>query len=939
MPDALWEIPKPDFILQSTLARALGISPVTAQVLINRGIRTAEEAKVFLRGGIEALSSPYALPDMEVALERICRAIRRREKVLIYGDYDVDGLSAAALLGEMLAQGGLEVEFYIPHRLEEGYGLSIAGLSYGLMQGCSLVITVDCGITAVQEAAWAREQGLDLIITDHHRPGEHLPPAIALVNPWMGFWQGPNPAGAGVAFKLVQGLAAELGWGGEEGSGAYRTLDLVALGTIADAVPLLGENRILVREGLKRLQGALRPGVKALLEVAGLKAEELTAERVAFVLAPRLNAAGRLGSARPALDLLLTSSPQEAWDLAQMLNQENCARQLLEEHILSEALVQAEAAVERGDPGLVVAGTGWHPGVLGIVAGKLAERFRRPAVVIALDPEGRGRGSGRSIMGIDLFRVLQSCQQHLLSWGGHGQAVGLEITAERVAPFREAFLAHLEVACGEAEVRPRLALEAEVLFSQLDEQLVEELETLAPFGEEHPRPLLLYRGARVVSAQQVGSQGQHLKLYVQAEGRELPAIGFRMTLPESVAVGSRVDLAFRPALNTYNGREQLELILAALRPAETSITAQEIRLLAGGELEESEPVEDTRRATWAGTILGELKHHLDCRRGAVKVVFASGRGVLACYHGLRDMLFSEEIGLWARGPWLSREKPSRTLLTATVVLQPLEFILEEEETDAYCELWSPEAASVPPQGKVLDFGREANITGVLPDPLSYAVKMAAMGKRILIYTPDRKEAGRLIQILEQRSTGKVLLAEGLSPEQKALIYYGCRVGEFPLVVGIGSRPAWYYPAEVIIFTYLPQGREEMELAIPPVSKRPEVYLSAHALAKGPPAAQVHGLRPFLGRLYKRLQALARGGKEVYLHKQITGQYLLQCSLNILEELGLIECREVGQGLRIRLSSPAPEKQDLNKSWRYRQLCRDYEAVWSLWRELTEGLRG
>ncbi|MGB9858859.1 MAG: single-stranded-DNA-specific exonuclease RecJ, partial [Moorellaceae bacterium] len=269
MPDALWEIPKPDFILQSTLARALGISPVTAQVLINRGIRTAEEAKVFLHGGIEALSSPYALPDMEVALERICRAIRRREKVLIYGDYDVDGLSAAALLGEMLAQGGLEVEFYIPHRLEEGYGLSIAGLSYGLMQGCSLVITVDCGITAVQEAAWAREQGLDLIITDHHRPGEHLPPAIALVNPWMGSWQGPNPAGAGVAFKLVQGLAAELGWGGEEGSGAYRTLDLVALGTIADAVPLLGENRILVREGLKRLQGALRPGVKALLEVAG----------------------------------------------------------------------------------------------------------------------------------------------------------------------------------------------------------------------------------------------------------------------------------------------------------------------------------------------------------------------------------------------------------------------------------------------------------------------------------------------------------------------------------------------------------------------------------------------------------------------------------------------------------------------------------------------
>lgn len=935
MLSALWELYKPDFVLQRTLARALNISPVTAQVLINRGIRTVEEAKVFFYGGVEALRSSHALPDMEKALRRLYEAVQRQEKILIYGDYDVDGISAAAIVGETLAKLGVEVEFYIPHRLEEGYGLKIAGLSYAISQGCALVISVDCGITAVQEAAWAREQGLDLIITDHHRPGEQLPPALAVVDPWLSSWEGPNLAGAGVAFKLARGLAEMLSLPPEAGTLAGWALDLVALGTIADSMPLLGENRILVRKGLELLKEAKRPGIKALLEVAGLNPSELNAERIAFGLVPRLNAAGRLGSARPALELLLTTSPQKAWELAQMLNRENGTRQLLEEQILAEAMLQAEAAVERGDPGVVLAGTGWHPGVLGIVAGKLAERFGRPAILIALDQEGKGRGSGRSIAGIDLFNIIHSCRQYLLSCGGHGQAIGLEIAADQVVSFREAFLAALEIACGEERPQPRLQLEAEVLFSQLDKRLVEELENLAPFGEDNPRPLFLYRGARIVAARQVGSEGLHTKLQVQAEGRELPAIGFRMVLPDNIAVGSKVDLAFRPTINTFNGQEDLELVIAALQPAESSVIVVKTHLPGLKGVAEAREGGAREQVTWAGAILKELKKHLDNNGRTGKLVFASGRGVLTCYYGLKNMLPSEEIFLLARGPWLPGGKSAHLLSPGTIILQPLELVSEEELQDEDWQLWSPEAARLFPEGQVLSFGGEMTINGVIADPLRCALEMVAEGKRVLIYAADYGQARELARSLRQRAECKVVLDEGLTAEQKAIIHHGSLVGEFPLLVGIGSRPAWFYPAQVIIFAYLPHGREEMELAIPPQENRPQVYISAKVLTKGPPGAQ--SLRPFLLSLYKRLEALTLGQKAVYLHKQIAGKYLFQCSLNILEELGLINCVEDNKGLKVWLNSSVQGKRDLNNSWRYRQLCRDCEAAFALWRELKEGL--
>ncbi|MGI9952654.1 single-stranded-DNA-specific exonuclease RecJ [Moorellaceae bacterium AZ2] len=943
MSAALWKVHRPDFVLQGTLARALNISPVTAQVLINRGIKTVEEARTFLTGGIEALSSPYALPGMEQALERLSRAVRERERVLVYGDYDVDGLTAAAILGETLARLGVEVEFYIPHRLEEGYGLKIEGLSYGLHRGCTLAVSVDCGITAVQEAAWAREHGLDLIITDHHRPSGELPAALAVVNPWLAPGRSTALAGAGVAFKVAQGLA-QLFDLCPEGIPAGWALDLVALGTVADAVPLLGENRILVRAGLEVLKEARRPGIRALLEAAGLNPLELSAEKIAFGLAPRLNAAGRLGSARPALDLLLTSSAQQAWELAQTLNRENQTRQLLEEQVLAEALGQAQAALERGEPGVVLAAPGWHPGVLGIVAGKLAERLGRPAILIGLGPEGRGRGSGRSAMGIDLFSVVQTCREYLSAYGGHGQAVGLEITEDQVPPFREAFLSALEAACTREPPQPSIQLEAEVLFSQIDKRLVEELECLAPFGEDNPRPLFLYRGAQIAALRPVGAEGIHIKFQLLAEGRELPAIGFNMALPEGMGVGSKIDVAFRPVIDRYNGQEEVELVLAALRPAECGpirVVREESPHHKEGQevltwLEETAAVRGQgtgESPTWAAALLEELIKHLKDGRKAGRLIFASGRGVLACYHGLRRILTSTELPLRARGPWLPEEELRPVTPSPGIILQPLELVKVEGMEHEGWQLWSPEAGGSSPGGQPLGPGGRSAVISV-DDPLRCALENASTGKRALLYAADYLQARRLARSLRQQGL-RVVLDEGLTVHQEVLIHHASLAGEVPLLVGVGSRPAWFYPAQTVIFAYLPRGREEMELSLPPRPARPEVYLAGRFLDQGPP--KVPSLRLFLLRLYRRLAVLSPGQQGVYLHKAMKGRYLLWCGLNILEELGLIQVAEEMKGMKVRLTSGIEGKRDLYNSWRYRQLCRDYELAMDLWRELR-GLR-
>lgn len=939
MTEAIWEVCPRNYELQEKLSRGLNISPLTSQVLINRGIRSVEEGRLFLQGGLKDLSSPYELPGVDQALARVEKALRNKEKVLIYGDYDVDGLTASALLGEVLADLGLDVEYYLPHRLEEGYGVSIKGLEAALSSGCRLVITVDCGITAVEEALWAREKGLDLIITDHHRPGPELPPALSLINPWLLEESKAILAGVGVAFKLAQALGEffSLPCGEKAGAGA---LDLVALGTLADSMPLLGENRALVRLGLEELKKAERPGLRALMEVTGLKWESLDAEKIVWVLAPRLNAAGRLGSARPALELLLTSSFQRAWELAQTLNLQNQTRQLLEEQIWTEALVQAEEAVARGEPGLVLAGKGWHPGVLGIVAARLVERFRRPTILISLEPSGKGRGSGRAQEGVDLFKILKSCAFYLLDYGGHGQAVGLEIEAEKIPAFREAFFYALEAASAIETFKPRLKLDAEARLSQMDLNLVEEIKALAPFGPSNPRPLFLYQGARLISIRQVGTEGAHLKLKLEAEGREVSAIGFRMALPPEITPGSHVDLAFRPEENTFNGETELQLIVEALRPAvmeaiSVSVDNPKVDNLvrSGMDLEYVQgedgivprETDEGWTITWAKAIIEELKRSWGEKNRPVTIILSSGLGVLSCYHGLKNILSPEVGPLAVRGPWLPEEKlafpPS-----ARILLEPFELWRREGRKKGQ-EIWSPVAKDGGRQLSPGAFDYELAL-----DLVKLAWELASRGERVLIYTEHPAQARKMVQLLWQRGKFKVGLDEGLTFEEKFSLRRQALAGDLRLLVGVGWCPAWFYPAEAVLFTYLPRGREEVELSLPLQTKRPRVYISARALSKGPPLPP--DLRGFLGRLYKRLHDISLRKKALYLHNNVASNYLFRCGLNILEELGLIHISYRNEGIKAWVKSTTRDKRDLNRSWRYRQICRDYEEVFALWRELT-----
>ena len=937
MTEIIWEVCPCDYELQEKLAKNLKISPLTSQVLINRGVKSIEEGRLFLQGGLKALSSPYELPGINEAIARVEKAVHRKEKVLIYGDYDVDGLTASALLGEVLKELGLEVEYYLPHRLEEGYGVRIGGLEAALSLGCRLVITVDCGITATEEAAWARENGLDLIITDHHRPGPVLPQALSLINPWLSGEGKVLLAGVGVAFKLAQALAEFFSLPSPKVT--IGALDLVALGTLADAMPLLGENRALVQLGLEELKKAERPGIRALLEVAGLKWDSLDAERVAWGLVPRLNAAGRLGSAWPALELLLTSSFQRAWELAQALNLQNQTRQLLEEQIWGEALAQAEEGAARGEPGLVLTGRGWHPGVLGIVAARLVERFRRPVILISLEPSGKGRGSGRAQEGIDLFQILKNCASYLLAYGGHGQAVGLEIEAEKIPAFREAFFYALEAASAGETFRPRLKLDAEARLSQLDLSLVEEIKALAPFGPANPRPLFLYQGAKLISVRQVGPEGTHLKLKLQAEGREVSAIGFRMALPPDVSIGSQVDLAFRPEADNFSGETELELVVEALRPAVPA--AIKIRV-DNPQLDNSikfnmdfwymddEDVDvlqagKGRVITWAKAIIKELKRYWSERLEPVTIILSSGLGALSCYYGLKNILPPEVGPLFIRGPWLPEERlpfpPS-----VGIFLEPFELWKKEGRKKGQ-EIWSPVAKEGGRQlyPSIFDYKFTS-------DPVKLAWEMASQDKRVLLYTEHPAQARRLVQLLWQCGKFKVGLDEGLTFEERFSLRRQALAGDLKLLVGVGWCPAWFYPAETVVFTYLPRGREELELSLPLQGERPEVYIATYALSKGPPLPL--DLRAFLGRLYKRLYAITLRKKALYLHNNVASNYLFRCSLNILEELGLIHMAHHNEGIKAWVKGTPQSKRDLNRSWRYRQLRRDYEEVFALWRELT-----
>jgi single-stranded-DNA-specific exonuclease len=506
---------------------------------------------------------------MDAAVARIARAIESGERIACYGDYDVDGVTATALLAGFLRAAEADVVTYTPHRLVEGYGLNTEAARRLAAAGAKLLVTLDCGITSVEEVRAASALGVDTVVVDHHTVPVELPAAAAILNPHQPGCAYPSKelAAVGVTFALAMALRRTLRERGRFAAGRAEpnlkdALDLVALGTIADVVPLVGANRILVKFGLEALAEGRRAGVRALKRVAGIPAgTAVTAGQVGFRLGPRINAAGRLDDAGRGVRLLLEDDDARAGALAEELDRENGARQEIERRILAEAIEDAQARLDAGARGLVLARDGWHPGVVGIVASRIAERFHRPAVLVALEA-GAGKGSGRSIEGFHLYDALAACRAHLARFGGHKHAAGVTVERERLAPFRAAFEAHAAARLTEDDLVPRTRIDGWVEAAELGERAADDLARLGPFGAGHPEPVFALRGA-AARARTVGAGNAHLKL---ALGRGLDAIGFGMG--ERLALcGAPIEAAFTLGYDAWDGTRRLQLRLRDVRAA------------------------------------------------------------------------------------------------------------------------------------------------------------------------------------------------------------------------------------------------------------------------------------------------------------------------------------------------------------------------------------
>ena len=575
-PALRWVVtPRPDPAVVDRLAVQLGIPAALAALLVQRGQGAEASARGFLRPAVADLSDPTALAGMAQAVDAITSTVRAGGTILVHGDYDVDGQCATALLTRALRAAGADVTAFVPHRLRDGYDFGPAGLEAARRIGASLVVTCDCGITAVDTVRAARASGIGVVVTDHHLPGPELPPALAVVDPQREDDLSGARAlcGTGIAFKLVQALVPALGL---PPNLPYHLLDLVALATVADVVPLAGENRILVRHGLRLLATSRWPGLRALIDACGLGGRELRAAHMGYILGPRLNAAGRVGDAADGLRLLLTDDPAEAAELARRLEGLNVERQSLDHRMLEEALAQVEQA---GDPerdaGLVLAGDGWHPGVVGIVASRVVERYGRPAFLIAFDGD-MGKGSGRSISRFDLHAALLACGDLLERYGGHQMAAGLTIRRGRLEEFRERFAELARDALGPDDLGPEQRVDLELGLDEATTELERMCRHLEPCGAGNASPVFGVRGVRFTGPKRVGNG--HLKGTLDDGTRRLAAIGFQWADRVPWLGEELVDAAFRLESNEWNGRSTLQARLCALSPhvsRESRVTSRE----------------------------------------------------------------------------------------------------------------------------------------------------------------------------------------------------------------------------------------------------------------------------------------------------------------------------------------------------------------------------
>lgn len=550
----------------NSLSLKYRIPRIVSAILLNRGI-DSEQIGVYLKKSMADIINPTLMLDMDKAVSRITKAIENKEKTVVYGDYDVDGITATALLYEFLQSAGADVEYYIPDRKDEGYGINIMAVNKLYKRGVKLIITVDCGITAIGEVEFAKLQGMDVVITDHHTCKDRLPEAAAaILNPKREDCEYPFDAlaGVGVAFKLALALAMELGMNTGEIFKKYA--DLAAIGTIADVVPLLGENRIIVDKGLREIQSSPRLGIKALLEISGITDKPIDSSSIAFTVSPRLNAAGRLGSASTSVELLLTKDAARAEEIAQELDNENRERQRTEQDILDEALELIAA-----DPNfnkkkvIVLAKEGWHHGVIGIVASKLCEMYYKPCILIS-HSNGIGKGSGRSIPAFNLFDALSHCEKHLVEFGGHAVAAGLNINMSDLDDFIKEINKYADASLTEKDMIPSINIDCPVSERAITLENAYMLSKLEPFGMSNPKPVFAIANMRVTAIDTIGADSKHLRMRAERNGVTVNCIGFGMSnFAEFISRSDLVNLAFQMNVNRYRDVDSVQLLLKDIK--------------------------------------------------------------------------------------------------------------------------------------------------------------------------------------------------------------------------------------------------------------------------------------------------------------------------------------------------------------------------------------
>lgn len=536
------------------IVKKFDVPELLATVLVNRGIVDDEEIRVFLNPTRSDFHDPYLMPDMEIAVERIIKAIDNQEKVIIYGDYDVDGITSITVLKKFLKTCGLEADYYIPNRLSEGYGLNKAAIDYIKEKEYTLIITVDCGISGIEEIEYANSLGIETIVTDHHEPMEVLPPAVAIVdlkrkdNDTYPF---KSLAGCGVVFKLTQALGMRLGIDEKE---YLKYLDIVCVGTISDIVPLVDENRVIAKLGLKLVEVTRNPGLKALLNASGYKV--VNSNTISFGIAPRINACGRMGYEEEALKLFLTENLVQASEITERLNKYNRDRQEIEKNIYDEAIKMMKKE-DSNAQSIVLGSNNWHHGVIGIVSSKITEMYFKPSILICFEGED-GKGSGRSIPGFDLHEALAETAKYLEKYGGHEMAVGLSLKKKNFNRFKEAFEKYVE----EKDITgivPIIEIDKQISLKDIDSNIVKQLDLLEPFGEANRRPIFVYKNLKIDSIRAL-SDGKHLKMTLKDGNTIVNAIGFNMgQLSKEYMIGDRIDVVGTLEINAYNGREMVQI--------------------------------------------------------------------------------------------------------------------------------------------------------------------------------------------------------------------------------------------------------------------------------------------------------------------------------------------------------------------------------------------